>query len=132
MTVQDPKLADQALQIAISSEIPPQQRSSRSRYVGAVAARNPKLAWAFYTAHSDQLTAGFSMFEKMLGLSNSVPATYWDGATPDELKGWLKANLPAKASEYIAKGMARAQTEAVIRTRLRDDTQTYLATAPKQ
>ncbi len=131
MLVTDPKLAEQALQIAISGEIPPQQRAQRSRYVGTVAARHPKLAWTFYKAHSGQLTAGFSVFEKMLGLSNAVPATYWDGATPDELQAWLKANLPAQASTYIAKGMARAQSEAVIRTRLRDDAHAFLAATPK-
>jgi aminopeptidase N len=130
MVVHDPKLAEQALQIAISAEVPPQQRNQRGRYVGAVANWHPQLAWAFFKAHSDQLTAGFSVFEKMLGLSNSVPATYWDGASPDELEAWLKSNVPPKAGEYIAKGMTRARTDAAIRARLSDAARTFLATAP--
>jgi aminopeptidase N len=130
MTVRDPKLAEQALQITLSPEVPPQQRSLRSRYVGAVANRHPKLAWAFFKAHTDQLTAGFSVFEKMLGLSNSVPTNYWDGTTPDDLEAWLRSNLPAKANEYIVKGMARARTDAAIRTRLSESTKTFLATKP--
>ena len=130
MIVDDPKLAEQALQIAISPEVPPQQRSLRSRYVGAVAGRHPKLAWAFFKAHSDQLTAGFSVFEKMLGLSNSVPTTYWDGTTPGEIEAWLRSNLPPKAGEYIVKGMSRARTDAAIRARLADGTKTFLAANP--
>jgi aminopeptidase N len=130
MTVHDPKLAEQALQIAVSAEVPPQQRSLRSRYVGAVANRNPKLAWAFFKAHSDQLTAGFSVFEKMLSLSNSVPTTYWDGTTPDDIEAWLRSNLPPKANEYIVKGMTRARTDAAIQARLAEGARTFLAAKP--
>jgi len=130
MTVSDPKLAEQALQIAISPDVPPQQRSFRTRYVGAVAARHPKLAWAFYKAHTQELTAGFSMFEKMLGLSNSVPATYWDGTTPDELEAWLRSNLPPKANDYIVKGMTRARVDAAIRAHLATAATAFLAANP--
>ena len=129
MTVHDPKLADQALQITISPEVPPQQRNQRSRYVGAVANWHPRLAWSFFKAHSDQLTAGFSVVEKMLGLSNSVPQNFWDGTTPDELATWLKTNLPPKAAEYIAKGMTRARVDAAIRAHLSDAAKAFLASS---
>ncbi|HEY6234609.1 MAG TPA: M1 family metallopeptidase, partial [Candidatus Elarobacter sp.] len=127
MRVRDPKLAARALDIAMSSEVPPQQASSRLRYVEAASDWNPKLAWPFFQAHSDVLTKRFSLFEKMLGLSNSVPTIFWDATTPDQLEGWLKANLPPRASEYIAKGMSRARTDGAIRERLREDVRAFLA-----
>jgi hypothetical protein len=132
MHVRDPKLAARALDIAVSTEIPPQQDSSRLGYVAAAAGWNPKLAWSFFQAHSDALTKRFSLFEKMLSLSNSVPAIFWDAATPDQLEAWLKANLPPRAGEYITKGMTRAKTDGAIRERLRDDVRTFLASVPSR
>ncbi len=95
-------------------------------YVMTVSDWNPKLAWPFFQAHSDVLTKRRSLFEKMLGLSNSVPAVFWDATTPDQLEAWLKANLPSRAAEYIAKGMARAKTDGAIRQHLRESLGTYL------
>jgi len=129
MHVRDPKLAARALDIAMSAEVPPQQASSRYRYVAAAADWNPKLAWSFFQANSDALTKRFSLFEKMLSLSNAVPAFFWDAATPDQLEAWLKANLPPRAGEYIAKGMSRAKTDGAIRERLREDVRAFLAPA---
>jgi len=133
MHVRDPKLAARALDIAMSNEVPPQLDSSRFGLVATAADWNPKLAWTFFQAHSTDLTKRFSLFEKMLSLSNAVPAIFWDAATPNELEGWLKANLPARANEYVAKGMSRAKTDGAIRERLREDVRTFLATgaAPK-
>jgi aminopeptidase N len=127
MHVRDPKLAARALDIAISGEIPPQQEGSRFGYVSSAADWNPKLAWSFFQAHSDALTKRFSLFEKMLSLSNRVPATFWNATTPDQLEAWLKANLPARAGEYITKGMTRAKTDGAIRERLREDVRAFLA-----
>jgi aminopeptidase N len=127
MHVRDPKLAARALDIAMSSEVPPQQDSSRFGLVATASDWNPKLAWAFLQAHSDALTKRFSLFEKMLSLSNGVPAIFWDAATPDQLEAWLKANLPPRAGEYITKGVARAKTDGAIRERLREDVRTFLA-----
>ena len=132
MRVRDPKLAARALDMALSDEIPPQQASSRLRYVEAASDWNPNLAWPFFQAHSDVLTKRLSLFEKMLGLSNSVPAAFWDATTPDQLEAWLKTNLPPRAAEYIAKGMSRAKTDGAIRERLREDVRTFLASGPSQ
>ena len=113
-------------------------RSRRSRRARASATSrrrrdwNPKLAWSFFQAHSDALTKRFSLFEKMLSLSNAVPAIFWDAATPDQLEAWLKTNLPPRASEYITKGMSRAKTDGAIRERLREDVRTFLASAPSR
>jgi len=126
MQVRDPKLAERALAIAVSNEVPPQQRSASYGYVAAISNWNPKLAWAFFQAHSAALTGRFSTFEKILALSEGVPGVFWQAATPDELQAWLKANLPPQAAEYIAKGMAKARTDGAIRARLREDARTLL------
>ena len=104
MHVRDPKLAARALDIAMSAEVPPQQQASRFGMVATSADWNPKLAWAFFQAHSTDLTKRFSLFEKMLSLSNAVPAIFWDAATPNELEGWLKANLPRTRKRVHHKG----------------------------
>jgi aminopeptidase N len=130
MHVRDPQLAARALDIAMSSEVPPQQESARFGYVAMASDWNSKLAWSFFQAHSDALTKRFSLFEKMLSLSNAVPALFWDASTPDQLDAWLKKNLPAQANDYIAKGMARAKTDGAIRERLREDVRTFLASNP--
>ncbi len=124
MRVRDPQLAERALQIALSSEVPPQQASARFRYVAAAADWNPKLAWSVFQAHTPELTRRFSLFEKILTLSNTVPGVFWDATTPDQIEAWLKANLPANAATYIAKGMTRARTDAAIRDRLRAEART--------
>jgi aminopeptidase N len=129
MHVRDPKLAARALDIAMSGEVPPQQESSRYGYVALAADWNPQLAWLFFQAHSDVLTKRFSLFEKMLRLSNSIPRTFWNAATPDQLEAWLKANLPPRAGEYITKGMTRAKTDGAIRERLREDVRAFLASS---
>jgi aminopeptidase N len=127
MRVRDPKLAEQALAILVSGEIPPQQRNRRTRSIAAVAQWNPQLAWAFFRAHAAELTTSMSQFEKMLGLANSEPAAYWDAASPDEIEAWLRANLPPQSGPYIAKGIARARTDGAIRAHLRDEARTYFA-----
>ncbi len=127
MHVRDPKLAARALDIAMSDEVPPQQERTRFRLVAPASDWNPKLAWTFFQAHSEPITKRMSLFEKMLSLSNVVPATFWDATTPDQLEAWLKSNLPPRANEYIAKGMSRAKTDGAIRERLREDVRAFLA-----
>ena len=127
MHVRDPNLAERALAIAVSNEVPPQQRASRFGYVAAVADWNPKLAWSFFQAHSAEITGNLSSFEKILSLGNGVPGTFWDAAAPADIEGWLKANLPPNAAEYVAKGMAKARTDGGIRARLRTEAHAFLA-----
>jgi aminopeptidase N len=125
MRVRDPQLAERALAIAVSNEIPPQQSSSRFGYVAVIAERHPKLAWSFFKAHGAELTGKLSSFEKILSLGSGVPNTFWDAATPDEIESWLKGNLPPNAADYIAKGMANARTAAGIRARLRSEAHAF-------
>jgi aminopeptidase N len=123
MRVRNPQLAERALQIALSNDVPPQQESSRLRLVMTAADWNPKLAWGVFQTHTDQLTHRLSLFEKILTLANAVPPVFVDATAPEQIEAWLKANLPPNAAPYIAKGMARARTNVAIRDRLRTETQ---------
>jgi aminopeptidase N len=118
MHVRDPALAERALQIVISSEVPPQQAMQRRRYVYAVADRNPKLAWAFFQAHADTLTSNLGVFDRIQTLAKAVPERFALAAPPGELEAWLNAHLPRTAAPYIARSIQRARTDAAIRTRL--------------
>ena len=121
MRVRDPKLAERALRIALSNEVPPQRHGDRYRYVAMASDRHPQLAWTFLKAHTAELTSRLSGFEKVLTLANNVPGTYADAAPPAELEAWLKANLPPEAAPFIAKGIARARTDNAIRAHLRTE-----------
>jgi aminopeptidase N len=131
MRVRDPALAERALQLAISDEVPPQQATMRFRYVAAIAARHPKLAWIFLQAHTAALTDPLSVFEKTLSLARTVPEVFARAVPPDELEIWLRMHLPADASPYITRSMQRARTDVAIRARLATGIRTFLADTAK-
>ena len=128
MHVRDPQLAQRALQIALSSEVPAQQEAARFGYVAIAADWNPKLAWSVFQAHGDAVTRGFTPSARALTLATAVPGIFHDAAPPEQIEAWLKANLPPQASTAIAAGIARARADAATRSRLREGAQTYLAT----
>ena len=126
MTVRDDALAQRALEFALSKAIPPQDEGRRAGLVYAVAGWHPQLAWTFFQAHSAELTKRSSLFEKMLGLSHTIPAVFADAAPPDQLEAWLKSNLPAGAAPYIARAMQRSRTDTSIRARLAIDMKAFI------
>jgi aminopeptidase N len=54
MQVRDPKLAQQALDIALSKEIPPQADSIRLQLIFAASEQNPALTWVMFRDHVDK------------------------------------------------------------------------------
>ncbi len=110
MLVRDPALARQALDIAVSPEIPPQAEDSRFELVGAVADANPALAWAFFTAHSDAVLRSQTDVGRVIAIAQYVPITFWDAAPSDQLEGWVKGHTPASAAQYVTRGLERAQS----------------------
>ena len=126
MHVRDPQLAQRALRIALSSELPAQQEAARFGYVATAADWNPKLAWSVFQAHAGVITRGFTPSGRALTLASAAPGIFHDAASPDQIEAWLKANLPPQAAPAIAAGMARARTDAATRARLREGAQTYL------
>ena len=129
MSVRDPQLAQRALALTLSDEIPPQEFGLRARYVGTVANWNPQAAWAFYQANSEKLRRKQSSFEAMLGIARGVAATYWRAASPDELNAWLTAKLPPQAAPYIARSIARARFDIAASKRL-DEQMHAIASGP--
>jgi aminopeptidase N len=122
----DPKLLQQALDIVISPELPPQSAGYRSRIVLGAAARNPQLVWAFYQAHEPQLTGPVSEFSRALSITN-LPATFWRAAPLDQIQAYVVAHLPPTAGPYLRRGMERARLEIALEHRLVPEADAYVA-----
>ena len=125
--VRDPALLNEALDILISSEMPPQTAGIRGRLVLAAASHDPKVVWAFYQAHHEQLMRPVSEFSRSLALTN-VPATFWRAAPLSELEAWTRAHTPAGSAPYIARGMERARLAVALEQRLVPEADAYVAT----
>jgi aminopeptidase N len=118
MEVADPALAQQAAQLALSPEIPPQAASVRLRLITALAHRHPALAWATFTANADTLLAPNPKYAPLF-TAQSVPEVFWDAAEPQQIEAWVRGRLPAEMSANIRRGMEglnarRAQKRAVL------------------
>ncbi len=129
MNVRDPKLAEQALQIAMSSEIPPQAAGMRGRLVMATAAWNPTVTWAFYKAHSAELMSTYSEFERALAFTQ-VPAMFWRATSLDELHAYVAAHTPPTAGVWVERGMERARFALALKGRLVPAADSYVAAHP--
>ena len=125
-SVRDPDLAAQALEVIMSPEVPPQAAAIRERIVRQMAADNPQLAWRFYKAHSRELLASLSEFERVLDVANA-PESFWRGAPLAELDAFVKANVPANAAKYAARGMERARSAVALKERLVPAADAYVA-----
>ncbi len=117
LSVRDPKLQQQALELVLSPEFPPQSAGIRGRLVLAAAGYNPAQVWQFYTAHSAELLSATSEFSRALSMS-SVPSTFWRAAPLDQLESYVKSHTPPNAGVYIARGMERARTALALSARL--------------
>jgi aminopeptidase N len=124
--VRDPQLAQQALDIFMSSELPPQAAGVRGRFVVAMAGWNPELTWRFYQAHADVLLGSQSTFVRAMSLSN-VPATFWNAAPLDELEAYTNAHVPTIAAAFVARGMERARMSLALKQRLIPAADAYVA-----
>ena len=108
MRVRDPALAQRALAMAISDEVPPQADSIRFPLVLGAADRNPALAWATFRDHVDLLMKAYPQY-RPLYLAQIVPERLWDALPPGDLEAWLKARVPAEMAPNLARGMASAR-----------------------
>jgi aminopeptidase N len=124
--VRDPKLAQQALDIFMSSEIPPQAAGIRGRFVLAMVGWNPQLTWRFYQAHAESLLASQSGFSRAMAVSN-IPATFWEAAPLDELETYTKAHAPPEVAKFVARGMERARLSLALKERMVPAADAYVA-----
>jgi len=112
----DPKLAEKALQISLTDELP----TSRALHeVGKVArySRHPDLAWNFAKANMKAL------LEKTdaLGANTFAPSLFIffsEKSRADELKAYAKSNLPATSGHEVAKAVDEVEFRAEFKKRL--------------
>lgn len=117
MQVGEPALAEQAAQIALSEEIPPQAAAIRMRLVVLLAGRHPALAWRTFRDHADALLAPNPKYAPLI-TSQYVPEYFWEGAPPEEIEAWVRARLPAEMAPNIARGMETLHALRAERTAL--------------
>ncbi len=129
MNVRDPALAQQAAQIALSKEIPPQAEDSRLRLIGQLANYHPALAWTSTTENIDQLLAPFPKYAPLI--IAQLPEFLWDGAPPAQIESWVRAHLPAEMSAHVARGMETAHARRAEKLLLVRETDAYLAAHPR-
>jgi aminopeptidase N len=108
MQVQDPQLAAQAAQIAMSPEIPPQAAVIRLGLVSGLDDANPQLSWTTFSQNTDALMAPQGRYAP-LRLAQSIPDIYWNALPLDQLEAWVKAHVPAEMADNVARGMEAAR-----------------------
>ena len=112
----DPKLAENALQISLTDELP----TSRALHnVGKVArySGHPDLAWEFSKANMKAL------LEKTdaLGANTFAPSLFVfssEKSRADELNTYAKSNLPATSAKEVAKAVVEVEFRAEFKQRL--------------
>jgi aminopeptidase N len=129
MNVRDPALAQQAAQIALSKEIPPQAEDSRLRLVAQLGDYHPALAWTTVTQNIDQLLAPFPKYAPLI--IAQLPEFVWDGAPLAEIESWVRAHLPAEMSAHVERGMETARARRAEKQLLVRETDAYLASHPR-
>jgi aminopeptidase N len=126
MSVRDPKLAQEALTIALSPEIPAQAEAMRARLVIKAADYHPQLSWETFTKNVDRLMAPMSTFGPLV-LAQYVPQAYWDALPLPDLESWVKARVPAELAPELSRGMEGAQFSADQKTALVPAADAYVA-----
>jgi aminopeptidase N len=129
MNVRDPALAQQAAQIALSKELPPQAEDSRLRLLGQLVNRHPELAWTSVTENIDQILVPFPKYAPLI--IAQLPEFLWDGAPLEQIEGWVRAHLPAEMSAQVARGMETARARTAEKQLLVRETDAYLAAHPR-
>jgi aminopeptidase N len=130
MRVRDPLLAQQALNIALSDEIPAQADSIRLRLIFTAADQNPTLAWVTFRDHVDQVMKPFPQYRQLL-LAQYVPESMWNAVPLDDLNAWLKARVPPEMASNLARGMQAARFTLSKKKEMVAATDGYLSSLPK-
>jgi len=126
MRVRDPVLARQALDVALSPEIPPQADSIRLQLIFAVSDQNPALAWATFRDHVDQIMAAHPQYRPLL-LAQYIPEYLWNALPADDLEAWLKTRVPPEMASNLARGMQAARFKLRKKTELTAAADAFLA-----
>jgi aminopeptidase N len=126
MTVRDAKLAEQAGQIALSSEIPPQAAPLHLELINRLHQYNPRLAWSLFSDNIDMLMAPHAMFASLI-IAQYTPEIYWDALPLDQLESWVKAHVPEEMADNVARGMESARFRASEKATLSQAADSYMS-----
>jgi aminopeptidase N len=108
MSVRDTGLAEQAAQIALSPEIPPQAGSLRLNLIVRLAMEHPALGWATFTQNTQMLLSPFARYAPLIS-AQQVPQWFWSGVPLLQLEAWVRAQVPAEMAPNIERGMQTAR-----------------------
>ncbi len=123
----DSAIAQKALDLSLSPEVPP---SLSQVMIRAVAAEHPDLAWAFAVAHKDALaprldpSLQLSFFPRLLRGSS-------DAARADALHAFAEKAYPPASRSEAAKAEAEVRRKAEVRVKRLPEIDRWLARAPK-
>jgi aminopeptidase N len=126
MQVRDPILAQQALDIALSNEIPPQADGIRLQLIYDAAEQNPALTWAAFRDHVDQVMAAYPQY-RPLYLAQNTPEYLWNAVPLDDLEAWLKVRIPPEMASNLSRGMQAARFKLRKKTEIAAAADAYLA-----
>lgn len=125
MAVRDPKLAQQAGQIALSTEIPPQADSLRLQLLQLLAQRHQQLSWHLFIDNSERLLKPFAANAPLI-VAQYMPESYWSGIPLAEVDAWVRGHVPAEMGENVDRGMETARFRLAEKDRLIRDADAYL------
>ena len=126
MRVGDPALAQQAIALALSTEIPKQADTLRMAMVLTVHDAHPALAWSTFQQNVDALLAPYQPSGPFI-LAQYAPEIFWDSVPLDELEGWIKPRLPAEVLPNLGRGMETARFKLAEKVMLAKAADSYLA-----
>jgi aminopeptidase N len=111
----DPKLAEEALKLALTDELP---REVAPYLLFAVAGQgeHDEMVWRFAQAHLKELTGKLSEFAAVSYVP-SLFGIFTDASRADELEAFAKANLPAEAAPDVAKAAEDIRFHAAFKER---------------
>jgi aminopeptidase N len=117
MAVRDPLLAQQAAEIALSDEIPPQAGSLRMGLVVRIGVTHPELSWSTFTHNAPRLLAPFARYIPLIS-AQDVPVWYWNGVPMTDIETWVRAQVPAEMAANIERGLQSARFRLAEKQRL--------------
>jgi aminopeptidase N len=125
MAVRDPVLAQQAAEIALSAEIPPQADSLRLQLLRRLADRHQRLSWQVFIANSERVLKPFAA-NAPLFVAQYIPEAYWNEMPLAEVEAWVRAHVPAEMGPNVDRGMESARFRLAEKGRLVRDADAYL------
>jgi aminopeptidase N len=130
ISVRDPALAAEAVQIALSAEIPPQDAQLRLGLVVTLALRHPALGWQAFSTHSAELLNPMGSFVPLY-TAQYVPTWFWDALPPEQLEAWVRSRIPPEMLPALARGMQAVHFRVREKAGLVAAVDAYLAGQPR-